>query len=109
MMTKMIPVACLTAMLAFGVPSMAQVTDLGKQAGQAVGQVGKDVTKATGEAAKKVGTAGKKTAKNVGSSAKEAVTGVPKGATGECKDGTYTKAKSRSGACSKHGGVDKWF
>ncbi len=31
--------------------------------------------------------------------------GVPIGATFECKDGSYSTAKSSSGACSRHGGV----
>ncbi|MDR0217581.1 MAG: DUF3761 domain-containing protein [Enterobacteriaceae bacterium] len=26
-----------------------------------------------------------------------------------CKDGTYSKSKSRKGTCSKHGGVAKWL
>ena len=37
-----------------------------------------------------------------------AVAKAPPGATGECKDGTYTEAKSREGACSSHGGVKSW-
>lgn len=31
------------------------------------------------------------------------------GATGKCKDGTYTHAKQRKGACSRHGGVEEWL
>lgn len=31
------------------------------------------------------------------------------GATGRCGDGTTTSAKSKSGACSNHGGVKEWF
>ena len=33
----------------------------------------------------------------------------PAGATGKCKDGTYTHSKSHSGACSHHGGVANWI
>ena len=38
-----------------------------------------------------------------------AVAKAPPGATGECKDGSYTEAKSREGACSSHGGVKSWM
>ena len=32
----------------------------------------------------------------------------PAGAIAQCKDGTYSHAKARTGACSRHGGVSKW-
>ena len=38
-----------------------------------------------------------------------AVGPVPAGATGQCKDGTYTMSKTHSGACSHHKGVAKWL
>lgn len=34
---------------------------------------------------------------------------APADATGECKDGTYTKADQKEGACSSHGGVKEWL
>jgi hypothetical protein len=34
---------------------------------------------------------------------------VPAGATGQCTDDTYTKAKTQNRACSQHGGVKTWF
>ena len=33
----------------------------------------------------------------------------PAGATAQCNDGTYSKAKSEQGACSSHGGVKTWY
>jgi hypothetical protein len=33
----------------------------------------------------------------------------PADATGQCDDGTYTKAKTQQGACSSHGGVKTWY
>jgi hypothetical protein len=98
MLKKFIPVACLTAMLGFSAPSMAQFGDAVKQAG-----------KATVDTTKKVGTATEEGAKKAGTATKNAVTGRPQGTTGVCKDGTYTAAKTRSGACAKHGGVEKWY
>jgi Protein of unknown function (DUF3761) len=32
----------------------------------------------------------------------------PAGAIAQCKDGTYSHSKTRTGACSRHGGVGKW-
>ena len=34
---------------------------------------------------------------------------VPLGATGKCRDDTYSSAKSHSGMCSKHGGVAEFY
>ena len=34
---------------------------------------------------------------------------VPVGSTGQCADGSYTRAKTQKGACSAHGGVKTWF
>jgi hypothetical protein len=33
----------------------------------------------------------------------------PAGATAQCRDGTYSHAKTHQGACSHHGGVAKWL
>lgn len=33
----------------------------------------------------------------------------PPGATGQCKDGDYTSAQHKQGACSHHGGVASWW
>lgn len=34
---------------------------------------------------------------------------IPKGSTAQCKDYTYSFSKHRSGTCSGHKGVLKWF
>jgi uncharacterized protein DUF3761 len=34
---------------------------------------------------------------------------APAGATAQCKDGTYSYSKHRSGTCSHHGGVARWL
>jgi hypothetical protein len=34
---------------------------------------------------------------------------APAGATAKCQDGTYSSSQSRSGTCSKHGGVAQWL
>jgi len=95
---KLVPMACLTAVLGFSAPSTAQVTDAMKHVGQA-----------TVDTTKKAATATEQGTKKVGTETKKVVTGAPKGATGKCKDGTYTKSATKSGACSKHGGVATWY
>jgi len=35
--------------------------------------------------------------------------GVPAGATAQCRDGTYSFSQHRSGTCSHHGGVATWL
>jgi hypothetical protein len=39
----------------------------------------------------------------------ENCSGPPKGATAQCRDGTYSFSQSRRGTCSHHGGVSKWL
>jgi len=41
--------------------------------------------------------------------AKAAENNNPAGAIAQCKDGTYSHAKTHTGACSRHGGVGKWL
>jgi hypothetical protein len=39
----------------------------------------------------------------------ETCSSAPQGATAQCRDGTYSFSKHRSGTCSHHGGVAKWL
>ncbi|WP_419804463.1 DUF3761 domain-containing protein [Terriglobus sp.] len=34
---------------------------------------------------------------------------APAGATGQCKDGSFTQASARKSACKAHGGVQTWY
>jgi hypothetical protein len=37
------------------------------------------------------------------------VASVPAGAHGKCKDGTFSEAANKKGACARHGGIAEWF
>jgi hypothetical protein len=68
-------------------------------------------TPPAGSASSQTSPATAKPSSTASSSSSKAAAGNtdPTGATAKCKDGTYSKSKSHSGACSHHGGVDQWL
>ncbi|HKW46288.1 MAG TPA: DUF3761 domain-containing protein [Gemmatimonadaceae bacterium] len=76
-----------------------------KSDSKASSKVAKTDAKADAKAAKTESKAANKAAKpTTTASATD-----PNGATAKCKDGTYSHAASRRGACSRHGGVAEWL
>lgn len=65
--------------------------------------------KADTKASKADAKADSKQAKMAAAPTKTASNTDASGATAKCKDGTYSHAASRRGACSKHGGVAEWL
>jgi Tfp pilus assembly protein FimV len=67
----------------------------------------KTETKADAKVAKTESKAASKSAKTPATTT--ASNTDPNGATAKCKDGTYSHAATRRGACSRHGGVAEWL
>jgi hypothetical protein len=69
----------------------------------------KAATKSDQKASKAAAAETKVAAKTAKAESKTASATDANGATAKCKDGTYSHAASRRGACSKHGGVAEWL
>lgn len=50
-----------------------------------------------------------KDGKAVHSPAKSKSGEIPAGASAQCRDGSYSFSRHRSGTCSRHGGVNRWL
>jgi hypothetical protein len=118
---------CATAgLLAFGIPTFAAQTaqtgqtqtdtqsdtakDNAKKAGKETKKAAKDTGKAVKEGAKGTAGATKSTGEKLTDALKDAVqvktTDAPKDATAQCNDGTWTKVRTSSKACTgAHKGV----
>ncbi len=83
--------------------------DAGKDVGSAAASVGKTVGSAAKDVGKTTATAGKQVGKATADAVKPRPSDAPADATGRCKDGTYSHASARRGACSAHGGVSEWY
>jgi hypothetical protein len=76
-----------------------------------IGKMAKAATKADAKVAKaekKADAKAAKVEKKVDAAARGDET-VAQGATAECKDHTYSHAKTHQGACSRHGGVARFL
>lgn len=50
-----------------------------------------------------------KDGQSIHSPAKSTSGAIPAGASAQCRDGTYSFSRHRSGTCSRHGGVGQWL
>jgi Protein of unknown function (DUF3761) len=80
----------------------ATTSEAPKKAGATKSASKAGATKGAGKAPPKSTAPGKAVGKTT-------ATGKPADASGKCKDGSYTKAATKQGACSSHGGVAEWY